>query len=191
MQVIKKSSSGMQSLSLESVLLSQRKIFLNGMITMDSVNTIIQQLLFLESEDESAAIRIYINSPGGEVDAGLLLYDQLKGMNGIPIKMYCECAYSMAAILLAGGQKGNRLILPHSKVMVHEPLINGGIGGSATSIQQTAESIMETKQILAELLAQDTGRSLREIESALSHDTYMNAREAVEFGVCDKIVKRI
>lgn len=90
MQIIKKSSSGIQSIPLNSILLSQRKIFLSDTITMESANTIIQQLLFLESEDSSSPIEIYISSPGGEVNAGLMLYDQLKGMNNIPIKMYCQ-----------------------------------------------------------------------------------------------------
>ncbi|MBC5745909.1 ATP-dependent Clp protease proteolytic subunit [Lachnospiraceae bacterium MD308] len=192
MQVIKKSSSGIQSLSLESVMLSLRKIFLSGVITMDSANEIIQQLLFLESEDDTSPITILIDSPGGEVNAGLMIYDQLKGMESIPIKMHCTgFAASMAAILLAGGQKGNRLVLPHSKIMIHEPLISGGVGGSATSIQRTAESIMETKRITTELLAQDTGRSIEEIEKSISYDNFMNAEEAIAFGICDEIVSRV
>lgn len=192
MQIIKKSSAGIQSLPLSSVLLSQRKIFLTDAITMESAIAITQQLLFLEREDCNSPIDFYISSPGGEVNAGLMLYDQLKGMDGVPIRMYCTgLAASMAAILLAGGQKGNRLILPHSKVMVHEPFISGGVGGSAASIRQTAESIMETKRMMSELLAQDTGRSLEEIETAISYDHYMNAEEAVDFGICDAIVKRI
>lgn len=193
MQIIKKSSSGIQSIPLNSILLSQRKVFLSDTITMESANTIIQQLLFLESEDSSSPIEIYISSPGGEVNAGLMLYDQLKGMNNIPIKMYCTgLAASMAAIILAGGQKHNRLILPHSKVMVHEPLISGsGVSGSATSIQRTAESIMETKRIMTELLAQDTGRPVEEIYKAISYDNFLNAEEAVTFGICDAIINRV
>lgn len=98
----------------------------------------------------------------------------------------------MAAIILAGGQKHNRLILPHSKVMVHEPLISGsGVSGSATSIQRTAESIMETKRIMTELLAQDTGRPVEEIYKAISYDNFMNAEEAVTFGICDAIINRV
>lgn len=193
MQIIKKSSSGIQSIPLNSILLSQRKVFLSDTITMESANTIIQQLLFLESEDSSSPIEIYISSPGGEVNAGLMLYDQLKGMNNIPIKMYCTgLAASMAAIILAGGQKHNRLILPHSKVMVHEPLISGsGVSGSATSIQRTAESIMETKRIMTELLAQDTGRPVEEIYKTISYDNFLNAEEAVTFGICDAIINRV
>lgn len=192
MQIINKSSSGIQCLPLNSVMLSMRKIFLLGEITMDSASEIIQQLLFLENEDNTAPISIIIDSPGGEVNAGLMIYDQLKGMKDIPIKMYCTgIAASMAAILLAGGQKGNRFILPHSKVMIHEPLIANGVGGSATSIQRTAESIMETKRITTDLLARDTGKTVEEIEKAISYDNFMNAEEAVSFGICDKIICRV
>ena len=192
MQIINKSSSGIQCLPLNSVMLSMRKIFLSGEITMDSANEIIQQLLFLENEDDVEPISILINSPGGEVNAGLMIYDQLKGMKDTPIKMYCTgIAASMAAILLAGGQKGNRFILPHSKVMIHEPLIANGVGGSATSIQRTAESIMETKRITTELLARDTAKTVEEIGKAISYDNFMNAEEAVSFGICDKIICRV
>lgn len=192
MNIIKKSNSGIQTLPLNSYWLSQRKIFISDSITMESANTAIQQLLFLECEDKAAPIEIYLSSPGGEVNAGLMLYDQLKGMNNLQIKTYCiGLAASMAAILLAGGQKGNRFILPHSKVMIHEPLILGGVGGSATSIQRTAESIMETKQITTRLLAQDTGKPIDLIEQAISYDNFMNAEQAVEFGICDAVVSRI
>lgn len=192
MNVIKKSSSGLQGLPLESMLLSQRKIFLDKEITAESANLFLKQLMYLREEDNDP-INIYITSPGGEVNAGLLLYDQIKGMNDIVINMFCiGLAASMSAIILAGGQKGNRFILPHSKVMIHEPLIAGhGIIGSATSIQQTAESIMETKEILSKLLANDTGRSVKEISKAISYDHYMNAEEAVEFGIVDAIVDKI
>ena len=192
MNIIKKSNSGIHILPINSYWLSQRKIFITDSITMESANIIIQQLLFLECEDKTVPIEIYLSSPGGEVNAGLMLYDQLKGMNNLPIKTYCiGLAASMAAILLAGGQKGNRFILPHSKVMIHEPLILGGVGGSATSIQRTAESIMETKQITTRLLAQDTGKSIESIEQAISYDNFMNAEQAVEFGICDAVVSRI
>ncbi len=192
MLIVKKSTSGLQSLPLESMLLLQRKIFLEEAITYESVNLVIKQLLYLR-EESNETIDIYISSPGGEVNAGLLLYDQLKGMQDIEINMYCTgFAASMAAIILAGGQKGHRFILPHSKVMIHEPLIAGsGITGSATSIQQTAESIMETKIILSRLLAYDTGKTIKEITAAISYDNTMDAKEAVSFGIVDKIIESL
>lgn len=192
MNIIKKSNSGLQSLPIDSMLMLQRKIFLDDEITTESANLILKQLMYLK-EESNDPINIYISSPGGSVDAGLMLYDQLKGMEDVTVNMYCiGLAASMAAIILAGGQKGNRFILPHSKVMVHEPLIAGrGITGSATSIQQTAESIMETKKIMGELLAHDTGRSVDEILTAISYDHYMNAAEAIEFGIVDAVVEKI
>lgn len=192
MNIIKKSNSGLQSLPIDSILLLQRKIFLYDEITTESANLILKQLIYLREENDDP-INIYISSPGGEVNAGLMLYDQLKGMTDITINMYCTgLAASMAAIILAGGQKGNRFILPHSKIMIHEPLIAGcGITGSATSIQQTAESIMETKKIMSELLARDTGQSVDEIIDAISYDHYMNATEAIKFGIVDAIVQKI
>ena len=192
MLIVKKSTSGLQSLPLESMLLLQRKIFLEEAITYESVNLVIKQLLYLR-EESNETIDIYISSPGGEVNAGLLLYDQLKGMQDIEINMYCTgFAASMAAIILAGGQKGHRFILPHSKVMIHEPLISGsGITGSATSIQQTAESIMETKIILSRLLAYDTGKTIKEITAAISYDNTLDAKEAVSFGIVDKIIESL
>lgn len=192
MLIVKKSTSGLQSLPLESMLLLQRKIFLEEAITYESVNLVIKQLLYLR-EESNETIDIYISSPGGEVNAGLLLYDQLKGMQDIEINMYCTgFAASMAAIILAGGQKGHRFILPHSKVMIHEPLIaESGITGSATSIQQTAESIMETKKILSRLLAYDTGKTIKEITAAISYDNTMDAKEAVSFGIADKIIESL
>ena len=194
MQVIKKTKSGIQNLSLDAVLLDRRKVFLSGGIDSESVDLVVKQLLFLESMDEREPIQLIINSPGGEVLAGLYLYDQLKGMK-VPIDIYCaEMAASMAAILLAAGKKGHRFILKHSKVMIHEPLISsssGGISGSASSIAKSAESIMQTKRDLVAILSQDTGRSEKEIEKAVSYDNFMTAEEAVKFGICDKIVERI
>ncbi len=194
MQVIKKTNSGIQNLSLDAVLLDRRKVFLSGGIDSESVDLVVKQLLFLESMDDREPIQLIINSPGGEVLAGLYLYDQLKGMK-VPIDIYCaEMAASMAAILLAAGKKGHRFILKHSKVMIHEPLISsssGGISGSASSIAKSAESIMQTKRDLVAILSQDTGRSEKEIEKAVSYDNFMTAEEAVKFGICDKIVERI
>ncbi len=194
MQIIKKSSNGYQSFPLESMRFAQREIWLSEEITTDSAVRVLQQLLQLESEDERAPIRLIINSPGGAVNAGLMLYDQLKAMRA-PVELYCvQMAASMAAVLLAGGARGRRFILPHSKVMLHEPLISsssGGVSGSASTIQKTAESILQTKRTLTELLAQDTGRSIEEIEAATAFDNYMTAEEAIAFGLCDEIVARI
>ena len=162
----------------------ERKIFIEGEITSSSACDFVRAIMTLAGDNAEKPIDIYINSRGGEVNAGLLIYDTLKGIE-TEVNLHCiGIAASMAAIILAGG---NRFILPHSRVMIHEPLISGGVGGSATSIQKTAESIMETKQLSVKLLANDTEKSVKEIERAITYDNYMNADEAIAFGICDSI----
>lgn len=187
MNTIIKSSNGISLVPIESRLLSDRKLFIEGEITAALACEFVRTIMLLVKEDADKPIDIYINSPGGEVNAGLLIYDTLKGVK-TEINLHCiGIAASMAAIILAGGEKGHRFILRHSRTMIHEPLISGGVGGSATSIKRTAESIMETKRISVELLAADTGKSRKEIEAAISFDNYMNAEESVAFGLCDSI----
>ena len=186
-----KSANGITLAPLETRLLMERKIFLQGEINEASACQFQQQMQYLALEGPDKPIHLYLDSIGGQVNAGLQIYDIIKGA---PMELSIWCtgmAASMAAILLAGGQKGRRFILPHSQVMIHEPLISGGVGGSATSIQRTAESILETKRIAVELLAADTGKSLKEVEQAISFDNYMNAEEAVAFGLCDAVVSNI
>lgn len=187
MNTIVKSSHGITLVPVTSKLLTERKIFIEDEITSASACDIVRSLMLLVKEDPNKPIDIYINSPGGRVDAGLMIYDTLKGMK-TEVNLHCiGMAASMAAVILAGGKKGHRYILPHSKTMIHEPLISGGVGGSATSIQRTAESIMETKRLTVELLAKDTGKKEKEIETAVSFDNYMNAEESIAFGLCDSI----
>ena len=119
----------------------------------------------------------------------MLIYDAIKNLKA-EVDIICTgIAASMAAIILAGGRKGRRFILPHSEVMIHEPFVIGGIGGSAEKIQRTAEEILKNKKEFAEILAADTGRTLKEVEQAMSYDNYMGAQEAVAFGICDKVIK--
>lgn len=187
MNTIIKSSNGISLAPIESRLLSDRKLFIEGEITSPSACEFVRAIMLLIKEDANKPIDIYINSPGGEVNAGLLIYDALKGVK-TEINLHCiGMAASMAAIILAGGKKGHRFILRHSRTMIHEPLISGGVGGSATSIKRTAESIMETKRISVDLLASDTGKTRKEVEAAISFDNYMNAEESIAFGLCDTI----
>lgn len=191
MQIMLKSCSRVQTVSLESRLLADRKVYIQGEIDDEMACSFEQQIQYLLSEDSEKPIDIYISTPGGNVAAGLHMYDVLKSIR-VNTTMWCRgTTASMGAIILAGGQKGRRLILPHAKVMVHEPLIAGGVGGSATSIQRTAESIMETKKITDELLAAETGKSKAAIEQAIAFDNYMNAQEAVNFGIADKVVSSL
>lgn len=182
-------SHGTRVVSLNTRHLMNRCIFLSGDINSDMANDFLSQLLFLEQDNDP--ITIYINSPGGEVNAGLMIYDAIQGSN-LKIDMICTgMAASMAAVLLAGGRKGRRYIFPHSKVMIHEPLIANGVGGSATSIKNISESILETKEIVNGILAKHTGKSIEEIDKATGFDNFMDAKEAIKFGICDHITHSI
>lgn len=186
--IVKQSYNGVQEIRIESELLTKRNIMLTDEIDRESANRFMTELMYLISEGNEE-INLYINSGGGEINAGLLIYDLIQSSTA-PINIYCTgMAASMAAILLASGQKGRRFILPHSKVMIHEPLISGGVGGSATSIKNISDSIMETRKLVNEILAKHTGKTRKEIEKATAYDHYMSAEEAVEFGICDEIKK--
>ena len=182
---LEESYQGLREVSLQTKHFTNRKLFLTGEVTEQMSNDFVSELLYLAQSPEP--IDIYINSPGGSVNAGLVIYDCIQACK-VPINMYCiGTAASMGAVILAGGQKGRRFILPHSKVMIHEPLISGGMGGSATTIKRTAESILETKAITNGILAKHTGKTEEEIDEATSFDNFMNAEEALAFGIVDEI----
>lgn len=184
------SAHGVREVSLDTRHLMNRRIFINGEINEESANDFLSQMLYLEQES-SDPITIYINSPGGSVNAGLVIYDCIQASE-VEVNIICAgMAASMAAIILAGGQKGHRYILPHSKVMIHEPLLAGGVGGSATSIKNISDSILETREIVNRILSEHTGKSLKEINKATSFDNYMNAKEAIAFGLCDEITDKM
>jgi len=184
------SHAGVREVSLLTRHLMNRNVFLTGEICMESAMSILSQLKYLANESDEE-INMYINSGGGEVTAGLLIYDMVQQMK-VPVNMYCTgIAASMAAVILAGGQKGRRYILPHSKTMIHEPLLAGGVGGSASSIKNISDSILETRKILNGILAKHTGKSLKEINKATAFDNYMNAEESIAFGLCDAVAKEV
>ncbi len=186
---VSETAKGLQTIPVASTLLSDRKIFLDDEITPELAVSFIQAMMFLSKTNEP--INIYINSPGGEVNSGLAIYDTIRGCKN-EINIYCVgAASSMAAVILAAGQKGRRFILPHSKVMIHEVLLGKGVAGSATSISKLSESIMETRDIVNGILAEHTGKSIDEINEATSFDNVMNAEQAVEFGICDSITNSI
>lgn len=183
------SAQGTRIESLETRLMMQRKIFLSGEIDMIMADDFARQMMYLMESEEP--LKIYINSMGGEVDAGLLIYDMICSA-GDRVSIYCMGrAYSMAALLLAAAPKGQRMILPHAKVMIHEPLIPGGIGGCASSIKKVSDSIMKTRKLAIELLMKHTGRKRTELEKALSFDNFMSAEEAIAFGICDRVVNSL
>lgn len=185
--VIEETSSGANQIMLRTKHFSDGKMFITGKVTDQMANDFVLQLMYLCENKKS--VDIYINSPGGSVNAGLVMYDIIQACSKkVEINMYCiGMAASMGAVILASGAKGHRYILPHSNVMIHEPLIYDGVGGSATSIKKTADSILETKAIINGILAKHTGRTVEEIDEATSFDNFMNADEAIEFGLCDEI----
>lgn len=184
------SSSGIREVNLYTRHLMNRTIFIEGVIDEFLARSVVSQLIYLQNSG-TEPMNILINSQGGEIQNGLLIYDIIQGIE-TPVNMYCMGnASSMAAVLLASGQKGRRFILPHSKTMIHEPLITGGVGGSATSIRTISNSILETKQLINEILAKHTGRTIEEIDEATKFDNYMNATESIAFGLCDEVVERI
>ncbi|MCR5105577.1 MAG: ATP-dependent Clp protease proteolytic subunit [Eubacterium sp.] len=182
------SANGTREVLLYTRHLMNRRIFLTGHINTETADQFLSQFLYLEKETDELPISVFINSPGGEVNAGLVIYDLIQGSRNEVNIITVGKAASMAAVILAGGQKGRRFILSHSKVMIHEPLIADGVGGSATSIKNISDSILETKAITNGILAKHTGKTIEEIDEATAYDHYMNAGESVEFGICDKIL---
>ncbi len=178
---------GINYISLMTKHFENRKLFLVGEVNDKMAEDFVVKFLWLSQTNEP--IDIYIDSPGGSVAAGLIIYDVLQACAGkIPVNIYCiGLAASMGAVILASGQKGRRYVMPHAKCMIHEPLIAGNMGGSATDIAKTAESILGTKKQINELLAKHTGKTLKAINKATSYDNFMDAEEAVKFGLCDEI----
>lgn len=183
--ILRESFHGPREIALRSELFNDRYIFLVGDITENVAIEFVAQLMHLKKTTEP--INIVLDTNGGVVSAGLLIYDALQECKN-EINIYCvEKAASMGAVILAGGQKGRRYIAPHATTMIHEPLVRNSIGGSASNIQRTSESILTTKSILNEILARHTGKSEEEINDAVSYDNFMNAEEAIAFGLCDAI----
>ncbi len=180
------SVNGTREVNLYTKHLMKRNIFIEGDINQALANDVMRQLIYLK-ELSNEPINIFINSGGGDVNSGLLIYDMIQSIE-TPVNTYCMgIAASMAAVLLAGGQPGKRFILPHSKTMIHEPLLSGGLGGSATSIKTISNSILETKEIINGILAKHTGKTIEEIDEATRFDNYMNAEDSIAFGLCDHI----
>lgn len=184
--VIKQSDRGERSYDIFSRLLEERIIFLADEVSDDLASLVVAQLLYLEAEDNSKDITIYINSPGGSVTAGMAIYDTMQyikcDVNTICIGM----AASMGAFLLAGGTKGKRYALPNAEIMIHQP--SGGAQGQATEIQIVAEQILKTKKKLNEILSQNTGKSYEEIARDTERDNWMTSQEALEYGIIDTVV---
>ena len=184
--VVEQSSRGERAYDIYSRLLKERVVFLVGPVDDHVANVVVAQLLFLESENPDKDINLYINSPGGNVSSGLAIYDTLQFIKPDVSTMCVGLAASMGALLLAGGAKGKRYCLPHSRMMIHQP--SGGAYGQATDIDIHAREILRLRERLNEVLAAHTGQPLEKIASDTERDNFMGADEAVDYGLVDQML---
>ena len=187
--IIRETSEGLNQIPIQDILFQRREVECIGEITEDSVAALILQLRYLHHEAPEQEITMYINSPGGEVSSGLALYDVMKAIQ-CPIRTVCVgTAASMAAILFLSGDK--RDMLAHSKVMIHDPLIPDGIGGSALKVDAVARNLMQTRQTIANIISRHTGKSLEDVLAKTASDSYFDAEQAVKWGLADRIIHEL
>ena len=184
--VVEQSSRGERAYDIYSRLLKDRIIFMGEQVHDDMANIVIAQMLFLESEDPGKDINVYINSPGGSVTAGLAIYDTMQYIKPDVATICMGQATSMAALLLAAGTKGKRYALPHSRIMIHQPL--GGVQGQATDIDIQAREMMKIKTIIHRIIASHTGQPIERIQQDTERDFFMDGQQALEYGIIDKII---
>ncbi|MDO8444053.1 MAG: ATP-dependent Clp endopeptidase proteolytic subunit ClpP [bacterium] len=185
--VIEKTIGGERAYDIYSRLLKDRIVFLGGPIDDDVANLVIAQLLFLEAEDSKKEIVMYVNSPGGSVYSGMAIYDTMQYVKPAVSTICVGMAASMAAFLLAGGEKGKRISLPNSRILIHQPM--GGTQGQAADIKIQAEEILKVRDEMNKILAKNTGQSLAKIAQDTDRDFYMRAEEAVKYGIIDRVIK--
>lgn len=183
--VIEKTTNGERAYDIYSRLLKDRIVMLGSAIDDGVANTVVAQLLFLESQDKTKDIKLYINSPGGSVTAGLAIYDTMQHISCDVSTICVGMAASMGAVLLAGGAKNKRFALPNSEIMIHQPL--GGVEGQATDIKIRAERILKTKDQLNRLLAKHTGQNIKKLEIDTDRDNFMDPKQALAYGLIDKV----
>jgi ATP-dependent Clp protease protease subunit len=186
--VVEQTARGERAYDIYSRLLKDRLIFIVGPVEDHMANLIVAQLLYLESENANKDIHVYINSPGGVVSSGLAIYDTMQFINCDVSTICVGQAASMGALLLAGGAKGKRFALPHSRVMVHQP--SAGYQGQVTDISIHAEEVIALKRRLNEIMAKHTGQTIEQIEKDLERDNFMGAKEAVKYGLIDTVLDK-
>jgi ATP-dependent Clp protease protease subunit len=184
--VVEQTSRGERAYDIYSRLLKERVVFLVGPVEDNVANLIVAQLLFLESENPDKDVHLYINSPGGSVSAGLAIYDTIQFLKPDVSTMCVGQAASMGALLLAGGAQGKRFCLPHSRVMIHQPL--GGFQGQASDIDIHAKEILKARERLNQILSHHTGQSLEQIQLDTERDHFMSSDEAQQYGLIDKVL---
>lgn len=184
--VVEQTARGERAYDIYSRLLKERLVFVVGPVEDHMANLVVAQLLFLESENPDKDIHLYINSPGGSVTSGLSIYDTMQFVNCDVSTICVGQAASMGALLLAGGEKGKRFALPHSRIMVHQP--SAGFQGQATDIGIHAQEVLELKQRLNEIMAKHTGQPVERVEQDLERDNFMSASAAVDYGIIDTVL---
>ncbi len=188
--VVEQTSRGERAYDIFSRLLRDNIIFIGTPIDDNIANLVIAQMLFLEAEDPERDILLYINSPGGSITAGMAIYDTMQFIRPA-VQTYClGQAASMAAVLLAGGEKGKRFSLPNSRVVIHQPWIQGGLGGQATDIDIHARELLRTRERLNEILSKHTGQPLKRIQEDTERDYIMTAEQSKEYGIIDDVITK-
>ncbi len=186
--VLEQTGRGERSYDIFSRLLSDRVIFLSDEVNDATASLVVAQMLYLESVDPDKDISFYINSPGGSVTAGMAIYDTMKFVKCDVSTICVGMAASMGAFLLSAGTKGKRIALPHSEIMIHQPL--GGAQGQASDVKIRADLLLRTRDMLNKILAENTGRPIEEIEKDTDRDNFMTAEQALEYGIIDKIIEK-
>lgn len=187
MSIQVKSSNGIALIPVDSRLMANRKIFIEGKIDAVKACEFVKEVMLLNAEDSQSPIDVFINSPGGEINSGMLMYDVIQASKA-PIRMFCiGRAYSMGAVLFASGKHG-RYMLPHGELMIHEPLLGNRIGGNSSSIKSISDSLLEAKRKMNQILARHTGKTEEEVERATGFAHYFSPEESIEFGLCDQVV---
>ena len=187
--IIRETSEGTARIPIADMMFQRREIWLTGEITSEVADAVISQILHLDAEAPDAEITLYIDSPGGSVTAGLSIYDVMQAVSADIHTVCVGTAASMAAVLFAAGDR--REILRHGEVMVHDPLVSGGISGSALAVQDKSDRLMAKRKVLCGILAQHTGKTLKQIYKVTAKDTYFGAEEAVQYGLADAVIEKL
>ena len=187
--IIRETSEGTARIPIADMMFQRREVWLTGEITSEVADAVIAQILHLDAEDPDSEITLYIDSPGGSVTAGLSIYDVMQAVSADIHTVCVGTAASMAAVLFAAGDR--REILRHGEVMIHDPLVSGGISGSALTVQDKSDRLMAKRKVLSGILAEHTGKSVKQIYKVTAKDTYFGAEEAVAFGLADSIVEKM
>jgi len=188
--VVEQTSRGERSYDIFSRLLNDRIIMLSDQVNDTTASLVVAQLLFLESQDTEKDIALYINSPGGSITSGMAIYDTMQYIKCDVSTICIGMAASMGAFLLAAGAKGKRFALPNSEIMIHQPLISGGLSGQCTDIKIHSDHLLRTRQKMNELLALNTGKPIDQVQADTERDNYMTAQEALEYGLIDKVIEK-